>query len=163
MDLLKTYLTINQNTDAKVTITQQAKFIYKEFGIMGFYKGWGISMMGIAPFIGIKMATFDLLMNKFSPDRTNPYVAYYNLLLGAASGTIAVTITYPTDLTRRLMQLNGTPGHNYSSIPDVIMQLWRKEGFFGFYKGLWATYLKVAPMVAILFYTNEQLKRMAGI
>ena len=54
---------------------------------------------------------------------------YYNLSLGALAGTIAVTFTYPIDLTRRLLQLNGTPGHNYTSMVDVMTQLWMKEGF----------------------------------
>jgi solute carrier family 25 phosphate transporter 23/24/25/41 len=63
-------------------------------------------------------------------------------------------------LTRRLLQLNGTAGHNYTGIADVMKQLYAKEGFNGFWKGLWATYLKVAPMTAILFLCNEQLKRM---
>ena len=59
--------------------------------------------MGIAPFIGIKMASFDWLKDRFSPDKSHPYVVYYNLLLGAIAGTLAVTLTHPTDLTRKLM------------------------------------------------------------
>lgn len=119
--------------------------------------------MGIAPFIGIKMSSFDWLMAKFSPSKDDPWVRSKNLSLGAASGTIAVTFTYPIDLTRRLLQLNGTHGHNYTGIPDVMKQLYQKEGPAGFFKGLWATYLKVAPMTAILFFTNEQLKRTLKI
>jgi len=75
--------------------------------------------------------------------------------MGALAGTIAVTFTYPIDLTRRLLQLNGEPGHNYKGFFDCCNQLYTKEGFNGFFKGLWATYLKVAPMTAILFLTNE--------
>ena len=82
---------------------------------------------------------------------------------GALSGTIAVTFTYPSDLTRRLLQLNGTPGHNYTGFFDCIKQLYANEGFGGFWKGLWPTYLKVAPMTAILFLTNEALKRQMNI
>lgn len=74
-----------------------------------------------------------------------------------------MTFTYPIDLTRRLLQLNGQPGHSYSGIVDCFQQLYAKEGFGGFWKGLWATYLKVAPMTAILFLTNEQLKRAMNI
>ena len=155
MDLIKTYLTVNMEKDVKVSITEQSKMIWKAHGFMGFYRGWLMSMLGIAPFIGIKMATFDFLMNRFSPDKSNPYVTYWNLALGATAGTFAVTITYPTDLTRRLLQLNGTPGHNYSGIVDVFKTLYKNEGIKGFYKGLMVTYMKVAPMTAILFYTNE--------
>ena len=60
-------------------------------------------MIGIAPFIGIKMSSYDFLMNKFGPVKGDPKSVYYNLVLGAVSGTIAVTATYPTDLVRRLL------------------------------------------------------------
>ena len=83
--------------------------------------------------------------------------------MGALAGTIAVTATYPTDLVRRLIQLNGTDGHNYSGLGDCIKQTYQKGGITGFYRGLWATYLKVAPMTAILFWCNESLKRAGGI
>jgi len=94
-------------------------------------------------------------MERFGPEKGNPKTVYYNLLIGAMAGTIAVTFTYPIDLTRRLMQLNGTPGHNYENFLDLCKQLHGREGTAGFFKGLWATYLKVAPMTAILFLTNE--------
>ena len=83
--------------------------------------------------------------------------------MGALAGTIAVTGTYPLDLVRKLLQLNGTQGHSYKNFRDCCGQLYRKEGFGGFFKGLWATYLKVAPMTAILFLTNEWLKRLIKI
>jgi solute carrier family 25 phosphate transporter 23/24/25/41 len=87
---------------------------------MGLYKGWTLSMVGIAPFIGIKMASFDWLMERYSPGKADPWVKYKNLCLGASAGTIAVTFTYPIDLTRRLMQLNGQPGHNYTGMMDAF-------------------------------------------
>jgi len=68
------------------------------------YKGMGTSCLGIAPFIGIKMASYDVLMEKFGGvDRNNPYAKYYNLTMGAMAGTIAVTFTYPLDLVRKLL------------------------------------------------------------
>ena len=148
----------------------EAKEIMAKDGLMGFYRGWTLSMCGIAPFIGIKMASFDWLTvlslgndpeakKKISPKK----MIYINLFNGAMAGTIAVTFTYPSDLTRRLLQLNGTPGHNYKGFVDCCSQLYKNEGFGGFYKGLWATYLKVAPMTAILFLTNEALKRSINI
>lgn len=62
MDLVKTYLSVDTGSGAKHTMIEQGKIIYREAGIRGLYKGWGISMAGIAPFIGIKMASFDWLM-----------------------------------------------------------------------------------------------------
>ena len=77
-------------------------------------------MAGIGPFIGVKMASYDWLMTRFGPEKGNPNTVYYNLLLGALAGTTAVTVTYPTDLVRKLLQLNGSPGHNYTGLLDCI-------------------------------------------
>lgn len=81
---------------------EQAKFIVRTQGFLGLYKGLFVSLGGIAPFIGIKMSSFDILNNLFKPkDGTN--IVYYNLVIGATAGTIAVTATYPTDLVRKLL------------------------------------------------------------
>ena len=52
------------------------------------------------------MASFDILNNNFKP-KDGQNIVYYNLIIGASAGTIAVTATYPTDLVRKLLQLNG--------------------------------------------------------
>jgi len=78
-------------------------------------------LKGITPYIGIKMATFDIMKTFFAVDKNHPYAQFMNLLLGGSAGTIAVSITYPTDLVRRLMQLSGTPGNpEYSSAIDCV-------------------------------------------
>ena len=102
-DIVKTYLTINLDNAHRMSMMQCTKEIYKKNGFFGLYKGWGISMMGIAPFIGIKMSSYDFLMAKFGPVKGDPKSVYYNLVLGAVAGTIAVTCTYPLDLVRRLL------------------------------------------------------------
>jgi hypothetical protein len=62
-----------------------------------------MSCAGIAPFIGIKMASYDYLMQHIGPKKGEKNALLYNLGLGATAGTIAVTATYPTDLVRRLI------------------------------------------------------------
>ena len=130
MDLLKTYMTINIDNATKPSMWKLTQEIIARDGIMGLYRGLGVSNCGIAPFIGIKMSSFDLVtaftigkgpeaQKKLSKTK----LVYMNLINGALSGTIAVTATYPIDLTRRLMQLNGTDGHNYSGLLDCCKQL----------------------------------------
>lgn len=88
----------------------------------------------------------------------------WNFCLGGLAGTISVTLTYPTDLVRRKLQLVGHPGHpSYSGFIDCLMTLLRTEGIIGWYRGLWACYLKVAPSMAILFWCNEQLKSLLKV
>ena len=66
---------------------------------------------GITPYIGFKMASYDILKTFFKIDKDHPRAQIANLLLGGTAGTIAVTLTYPRDLLRRMMQLSGQPGH----------------------------------------------------
>jgi hypothetical protein len=53
----------------------------RESGFRGLYKGWGITVSGLAPFVGIKFTCFDTLKRMF-PERT----AGFTMLLGALSG-----------------------------------------------------------------------------
>ena len=104
LDLVKTYLTINTDNAVQLGMIEQAKVIVKTQGFLGLYKGLFVSLGGIAPFIGIKMASFDVLSNTFKPDKTHKHsILYYNLVIGATAGTVAVTVTYPTDLVRKLL------------------------------------------------------------
>lgn len=77
---------------------------------MGLYRGLAVSNCGIAPFIGIKMTSFDMLTSftigkgpEAQKKIPKQKMVYINLMNGALAGTIAVTFTYPTDLVRRLL------------------------------------------------------------
>ena len=49
------------------------------------------------------MASFDILKTYFAVDKNHPQAQLANFILGGSAGTIAVTLTYPTDLLRRMM------------------------------------------------------------
>lgn len=66
LDLIRTKLSINV-ADAKIkpTVMGTAKQIVRDQGARGLYKGLGASLVGITPYIGIKMASFDILKSIF--------------------------------------------------------------------------------------------------
>lgn len=103
LDLIRTYLSINVESGQKMSISEQTKVIYRSHGLLGFYRGWFASMVGITPYVGIKMATFDILKTKFVTDKNDPRVGVKNLVIGAFAGTFSVTVSYPTDVFRRLL------------------------------------------------------------
>jgi len=71
---------------------------FQKEGILGLYKGWGVTVAGLAPYVGIRFMCFDLLKLQF-PERTS----FFTMILGAIAGTAAVTATYPSDLLKRKM------------------------------------------------------------
>jgi hypothetical protein len=51
-------------------------------------------------------------------------------------------------------------GHDtYNGFIDCVNKIIEKEGSRGLFKGLVPCYLKVIPATAILFMTNERLKK----
>lgn len=160
LDLIRTKLTVNVADQViKPSIRETGASIIRANGVAGLYKGLPTTLAGITPYVAIKMTSFDLLKTNYGVDRRSPYFSITNLLMGGLAGVLAVTITYPTDLLRRTMQLSGTPGYgNYSTVFHATANILSKEGPRGLYKGYTASLLKVAPAMAILFWCNENLK-----
>lgn len=104
MDFVRTVLSIQTDYQYKGMWDCMSQ-ISRQSGVISLYRGMGMSCIGIAPFIGFKMSSFDLLKAQYLPKPTDPTFATMNLVLGSAAGTIAATLTYPTDVIRRKMQL----------------------------------------------------------
>lgn len=139
MDLLKTILSVQLNPrHYQKGITGHVKIIYRKEGIFGFYKGWFTTMIGIAPYIAIKMATFDALKSRYLPNKDAAHFDLLNFSFGAIAGVVSMTSTYPLDLIKRKMQLIGVNKHarTYQSLMHCINSIMIHEGPRGFFKGL---------------------------
>lgn len=141
--------------------TDVMSYIFSNYGIKGFYKGYFPAMLSLSPFIAINFATFDTLkvltfgdkkVSKQELKKRNPAIL---LGLGAASGIIAQTCCYPLDTVRRRMQIATS---SYSSTPNAFITILKTEGFLGFYKGMIPNAIKVVPNNAIRFAAFETLK-----
>lgn len=160
LDLIRTVLSVKvQDDGVKTSILKTGVEIFKREGPRGLYKGLNATLIGITPYVGLKMASYDILKTFFQVDQKNPNAQVMNFTLGGVAGTIAVSLTYPTDVIRRKMQMSGAKGHDtYTGFMDCGNKVYAKEGFLGLYKGFVPCLLKVAPAMAILFWCNEMLK-----
>ncbi|CAI7838961.1 unnamed protein product [Closterium sp. NIES-54] len=71
--------------------------------------------------------------------------------------------TFPLDLVRRRMQLEGAGGRQPSqrrTIPQMLAHVVRTEGWQALYRGIVPEYAKVVPGVSIAFMTYEFMKRL---
>ena len=62
----------------------------------------------------------------------------------------AISITYPTDLIRRRLQLQHFGSENvpkYNGIIHCAIKILRSEGLVGLYRGLPAAYIKNIPYI----------------
>ncbi|KAI9786939.1 MAG: hypothetical protein M1839_005170 [Geoglossum umbratile] len=56
------------------------------------------------------------------------------LYLSGVSKLYAGSLTYPFQVVRARLQTYDA-GRTYASARDAVVQIWRREGFLGFYKG----------------------------
>ncbi len=67
-----------------------------------------------------------------------------SLMCGGAAGLISSTATFPLDLIRRRMQLEGQAGtRRYKGYADVARSVMANGGLRGFYAGILPEYFKV--------------------
>ncbi|KAG3075667.1 hypothetical protein PC116_g9362 [Phytophthora cactorum] len=85
----------------------------------------------------------------------------YLLACGALAGACGQTAAYPMDILRRRFQLSAMRGDatEYTSTLGGLRTIVREEGVRGLYKGLAPNFIKVVPSIAIMFTSNELMKR----
>ena len=83
------------------------------------------------------------------------------MLIGGVSGVAAISITYPTDLIRRRLQLQGYDPTvpKYNGFFDAIKKIYKNEGgIVAFYRGLHANYVKSFAQWSVYFYIIDNMK-----
>lgn len=175
LDLIRTRLTIQdgQHKEYQSIADAFAKIARRE-GFWGLYKGLGTTLMVAVPNLAISYCIYGTMKEvmytlKF-PDRdvqganTEEPRFVDSLVCGATSGICSSLITYPADVLRRRLQVRGLqqPGEPVGPWAE-LMDILRREGPRGLYRGLTPEILKVVPMVATTFTTYELLKQQLGV
>lgn len=94
----------------------------------------------------IDMSTFEALKLAYlrSTGKDEPGVMAL-LAFGSISGSVGATSVYPLNLLRTRLQASGSSGHpqRYTGVLDVAVKTWERDGWRGFYRGLFPTLAKV--------------------
>jgi len=154
LDNARTRLALQTNKGHYSSLTD----IFRKVPIKNLYKGLGMTLTGFLPYNALSFTFYGHL-------RDNKYfenVPFKYLLYGGIAGVSAVSITYPSDLVRRRLQLQGFDKSvpQYNGIFHCFKKIVRSEGITGLYRGLFACYIKLFPTMAINFATLEYLKNI---
>ncbi|XBW36823.1 hypothetical protein QEN19_002402 [Hanseniaspora menglaensis] len=164
LDLLKSRMTIQTmaSKEAK-NATSVTKDIYlNEGGILAFYRGMWPTLVGVVPFVILNFSFYEKMkyyyMNIYGFES---FTNIHKLCFGATAGSLAQIIIYPFDLLRRRFQIINMPHlkakYDYTSITDALIKIYRRESFFGLYKGLAPNLMKVIPATAFQWWIYECL------
>ncbi|KAA0188354.1 mitochondrial carnitine/acylcarnitine carrier protein [Fasciolopsis buskii] len=112
-------------------------------GILGFYKGMGAPVMGVAPIFAICFYGYNWGKRIFGEDPMH-LRKHEILLAGMYSGIFTTVIVAPGERIKCLLQIQcgSSAPHKYKGPMDVIHQLYREGGLRSLFRGTAATLLR---------------------
>ncbi|KAL2525812.1 Mitochondrial substrate carrier family protein [Abeliophyllum distichum] len=163
LDLVRTRLAAQTNVIYYRGISHALCTISKEEGVSGLYKGLGATLLGVGPNLAISFSVYDTIRSYWHSRRPDDSTVLVSLACGSLSGIASSTVTFPLDLVRRRMQLEGAGGRARvykTGLFGAFRHIMRTEGLRGLYRGILPEYYKVVPGVGIVFMTYEKLKQL---
>lgn len=159
-------------------------------GALSLYRGLPLALLTAVPFIVVSTATHDALAARvlrsmgqsdepvvaraaqavqpgLSRDRALPVLVgagpVANLAVGAFSGFVAQSVTYPLDTLRRRWQhaCSGSPDAVPRHYADCLVSIWRQGGWRALYAGYVVNTVKLVPELAVLSGVYLQINAMA--
>ena len=144
-----------------------AKTLLTRYPLLKFYRGFTVTILGMVPYAGVSFLSWGFLRARFLPrskaGHSTP-TPLADLAIGAVSGAVAQTASYPFEVTRRRMQVGGiTRPDRWLRWGETVSAIWHTSGWRGFYVGLSIGYLKIIPMTAVSFAVWQSGKRVLNV
>lgn len=174
-DLLRTTLAAQGEPKVYQGMVEAAKDIMAKGGVVGLYRGLGVTLLEIIPYAALQFGLYDAFMvaaddyrcKHKMKDNRGPAQTF---VCGLAAGTLAKIGTHPLDVAKKRFQVAGLArsakyGRRISaeavrSLPQCCKEILQKEGIAGFYKGALPSVIKAAPAAAVTFATYELMVRL---
>ncbi|KAI1786424.1 mitochondrial carrier [Ganoderma leucocontextum] len=139
--------------------------VFTRLPILKFYRGFTVTMVGMIPYAGTSFLFWGLLRSRFLKHNGKPKSGpLADLSIGAVSGALAQTVSYPFEVVRRRMQIGGlTQPDRWMRWGETVRTIFVTSGWRGFYIGLSIGYLKVIPMTAVSFAVWQWEKRLLNL
>ncbi|KZT51385.1 mitochondrial carrier [Calocera cornea HHB12733] len=171
--LWKTIRTIYQEGDVASSPSAAAKTLripkgslFAAFPLLKFYRGFTVTITGMIPYAGTSFLMYGTLhralqASPLPPEVLQAHKPLADLTIGAISGAVSQTVSYPFEVIRRRMQVGGVAHpERWLGWGETVRAVWTSRGLHGFFIGLSIGYVKVVPMTAISYATWEWGKRM---
>ncbi|KAF6161099.1 hypothetical protein GIB67_007740 [Kingdonia uniflora] len=163
LDLVRTRLAAQTHETYYKGIGHTLRTICRDEGFFGLYKGLGATLLGVGPSIAISFSVYETLRSSWQIRRPQDSTILVSLACGSLSGIASSTATFPLDLVRRRMQLEGAGGRARvynTGLFGTFRHIVRNESLRGLYRGIVPEYYKVVPSVGIVFMTYETMKML---
>jgi len=135
--------------------------IYKSDGLVGLYRGFGVSVGGIIVYRAAFFGGYDTLRDVALADPKNAPV-WQKWLVAQTVTTIAGIISYPFDTVRRRMMMQaGRVDKMYTSTFHCWGKMMKDEGVNAFFKGAGSNVIRGTGGAIVLVLYDEFKKMVA--
>lgn len=136
-----------------------ARKIFRNEGFLGFYRGLGPQLIGVAPEKAIKLTVNDFVRSKTMDPDTGRIKLIWELIAGGTAGGCQVIFTNPLEIVKIRLQVQGEAARIDSATPKGAIHIIRQLGVVGLYKGASACLLRDIPFSAVYFTSYWHLKK----
>ncbi|KAK3497143.1 mitochondrial thiamine pyrophosphate carrier 1 [Neurospora hispaniola] len=167
LDLLRTRFAAQGTERVYPSLLQALKTIYASEGVTGYFRGLGPGLAQIIPYMGTFFCVYETLRPRLSKLEL-PYSSG-SAVAGVLASVMAKTGTFPLDLVRKRIQVQGPTRGMYvhKNIPvydggmvKTVATIVRREGVRGLYRGLTVSLFKAAPASAVTMWTYERALKL---
>lgn len=134
---------------------------FKNEGVRGLYRGFGITALGSAPATCLYLTSYDQASHHLTTASAflgrNDFVAHF--LAGMIAEAFSCVLWVPIDVVKERLQIQEKGGvGNYRGSSHALTTIFRTEGLSGIYRGYAATLASFGPYSAFYFAFYEKIK-----
>jgi len=134
--------------------------IFKSDGLVGLYRGFGVSVQGIIIYRAAFFGFFDTAKGMLPDPKNTPFLISW--AIAQTVTTVAGIISYPFDtVRRRMMMQSGRADKLYKNTIDCWGKIYKQEGGKAFFKGAFSNVLRGTGGALVLVLYDE-IKALMG-
>ena len=167
LDLTRTHLSADVHSREGRSVAQAFKDVIARDGVRGLYRGIGVSVLEITPYVAISLGGYEYGKQHIPLQHDG---AAPKLLLAWGSGLCGSLFCYPIDTVKRRLMLDGHQGFETSApaqqqrrgAVNLALEMYHAGGVRVFYRGCLINASKSAPAAALTFVLNDVLKELVS-
>jgi len=134
--------------------------LWREEGIIGFYKGWIPALLGV-PHGAVQFMAYEELRKVLSQylkssEGKVEMNTFHFMGMACFSKLTASIITYPALVLRSRLQVRPS---QFEGFLHCCVWTWENQGIVGFYAGFWPNVWKVMPNAILTFVAYEHIAK----
>jgi len=156
LDRVKVHLQVHGGR-LGIGIMDALRYMLREGGTKGLWRGNGINVLKIAPESALKFWCYDEIKKAIKGEDSRELLIQERLVAGSLAGAASQTVIYPLEVMKTRLALRRTG--ELKGMVDCAKMMFRAEGLRVFYKGYWPNLFGIIPYAGIDLAVYETVKR----